>query len=417
MNVREPQPIQSFSNETGNYIRSFGISTKLNGNNVAISKETGHDLVKQFGGHNFAIIPHALKGPTKGHYFGNDTEEDLLRGYATNSHGKITKILGPYYYPDGTNDYFYDFIIKLRDSKASSILQQYGPTTWTPFSISPHIMPIEGPDWNITKWRPVGTALVDRGAFGTEAIISKFCTGSAVECERSLGSALVVNIVPCEKSDNESAEILSSYVSKAASLQHTMPENNLGEVTNASTSIPTTSGTTTTLLTKEPGTAATASLPTVNQISITAEELEKIKKEAAAKEEALWKEKVTALETKDKINTLNNVWGNVKDPAVKEALIKKYQAHDGLKNVDVVKEIADDVLKHLSTPPEEDEKGKEEGDKPAGETGASNKKGSKASSLTKEPDIPDEDKAKKSKASALDFNAVELIQNTIMGVR
>jgi len=410
LEVREPQPIQSFSNETGNYIRSFGISTKLNGNNVAISKETGHDLVKQFGGHNFAIIPHALKGPTKGHYFGNDTEEDLLRGYATHSHGKITKILGPYYYPDGTNDYFYDFIIKLRDSKASAILQQYGPTTWTPFSISPHIMPIEGPDWNITKWRPVGTALVDRGAFGTEAIISKFCTGSAAECERSLGSSLLT-IVPCEKSDSESAGILSSYVSKAASLQHTMPENNLGEVTNASTSIPSTGGTTT-LLTKEPGTAAP--LPTVNQISITAEELEKIKKEAAAKEEAMWKEKVTALETKDKINTLNNVWGNVKDPAVKEALIKKYQAHDGLKNVDVVKEIADDVLKHLSTPPEEDEK-KEEGDKPA-ETGGA-KKGSKASSLTKEPDIPEEDKAKKSKASALDFNAVELIQNTIMGVR
>lgn len=403
IDVQNPHPIKSYSDETGHYIRTFGISTRMNGNGDAISKKTAHDKVKQFVGHNFAIIPSMLKGPTKGHYFGNDTEPDLLNGYATNSHGKITKIIGPFYYPDGTNDYYYDFIIKLRDSKASAVLQKYGPTLWTPFSISPHIMPLDGPDWDITDWRPVGTALVDRGAFGPEAIVSKFCTGSAVECKKSLGAALnaSIDIVPCEKSDNESAEILSSYCSKAASLLHTMAENITSTVTNAPPTVE---------LKPEPSTTTNAPVQApVNNISITAEELEKIKAEATAKSEAIWKEKVTALETKDKINTLNNVWGKVKDPAVKDALIKKYQT---LENVDIVKEIADDVLKHLSQ--EEEEKKPEEGEKKPEETGG---KKSKASALKKEPDTPEEnEQPKQSKAAAQqEDNPAQLIQSLIMG--
>ena len=416
INVQDPKPITSFSDETGHYIRAFGISTRQNGNGDAISKRTGHEKVKRFLGHNFAIIPHMLKGPSKGHYFGNDTEPDLLNGYATHSHGKITKIIGPFYYPDGTNDYYYDFMIKLRDSKASAVLQQHGPTLWTPFSISPHIMPLDGPDWDITDWRPVGTALVDRGAFGPEAIVSKFCTGTAAVCEKSIGFALdritkaemehaihYDSIVPCEKSDNESAEILSSYCSKAASLLHTMAENIPNTVANAPPA--------TAELKQEPPTQMTTP-PAVNQISITAEELEKIKAEATAKSEAIWKEKVTALETKDKINTLNNVWGKVKDPAVKDALIKKYQTLD---NVDIVKEIADDVLKHLSET--EEEKKPAEGDNPKDEPPATGAKKSKASALKKEPEIevtPEENK-RESKAAAQDDNPAQLINSLIMG--
>ncbi len=393
----------------------------MNGNGDAISKKTAHEKVKQFLGHNFAIIPSMLKGPTKGHYFGNDTEPDLLNGYATHSHGKITKIIGPFYYPDGTNDYYYDFMIKLRDSKASAVLQKYGPTLWTPFSISPHIMPLDGPDWDMTDWRPVGTALVDRGAFGPEAIVSKFCTGTSAACEKSIassatgtgnifwntvtgtttGTEILRTLTPCDKADAESAEILSSYCSKAASLQHTMAENVPTNVTNAPPIV-------TAELKAEPTIANAPVQPAVNNISITAEELEKIKAEATAKSEAIWKEKVTALETKDKINTLNNVWGKVKDPAVKDALIKKYQT---LENVDIVKEIADDVIKHLSSQ-EEEKKPEGEGEKKPEETGA---KKSKASNLKKEPDIPAEETKKESKAAAQEYNAAELIQFMIMG--
>jgi len=381
------------------------MSTKVNGNGDAINKKTGHDKIQQFLGHNFAIIPHMLKGPTKGHYIGKDTEADLLDGYATHSHGKITKVVGPYGYFDGTDDYYYDFVIKLRDSKASALLQKHGPTLWTPFSVSPHIMPLSGPDWDMDDWRPVGVALVDRGAFGPQSIVSKFCTGSSAECEKSIGSAQMdrtlnrIGIVPCDKSDNESTEILSSIVSKVASLNNTMSENIPNAVSNAPP-----------IAELKPEPQITNVQPAVNQISITAEEIQKIKDEATAKSEAIWKEKVTALETKDKINTLNIVFAKVKDPAVKEALIKKYQGE----NVDLVKQAMDDFVQHLSK--EEEEEAKKE-DKTAEEPNTQAKK-SKASSLKKEPDVPAEEEAeRKSKASSQETNAAQLIQRMIMGGR
>jgi hypothetical protein len=388
--VLEPtQEVRSYSDETGHFIESFGISTKRNGNNWAISKQTGHEKVKQFQDRDFAIIPEMLRGTTKGHYFGNYTEADILAGYAKHSHGKIIRIKGPYSYNDGTDDYFYNFVIKLRDSKAAAALEEHGPKTWNHYDISPHIMPISGPDWDIEDWHPLGTALVTRGAYGPEAIISKFCTGSSAACEKSLGAAL------CEKEDNEMSQIITSLVSKAASIQSYMAENIPNTVTNAPPIAE---------LKPEPNPQPAA----VNQISITAEEIQKIKYEAIAKSEAIWKEKVTALETKDKINTLNQVWAKVKDPTVKEALIKKYQT---LENVDIVKEIADDVLKNLS---QEEEK-EEEKDKPSGDKPVEQKKSKAASlELAKEPDVPE---VKESKAASLQDNPAQTIHSFIMGGR
>lgn len=142
--------IESYSEETGNYIKGFLIGTKLNDANWKINKQTGHDLIKKFEGTDFAIIPHLLNTPLSkgggGHYFGQDTPEDLKRGYAENSHGKYHKILGPYSYNDGTDDYWYSAIIKLRDSKAASELVKHGKETWVPYSVSPHIWPKAGPD-------------------------------------------------------------------------------------------------------------------------------------------------------------------------------------------------------------------------------------------------------------------------------
>ena len=382
--------INTFTNDEGHFIEAFGISTKRNGNNWAISKATGHEKIKQFQDKDFAIIPEMLRSPTKGHYFGNETEADILNGYAKHSHGKIIKIKGPFNYNDGTDDYYYNFIIKLRDSKAAALLNEYGPKMTIPFSISAHIMPIEGPDWEIEDWHPIGAALVQQGAYGPEAIISKFCTGSSASCEKSLAAAF------CDKADAESAQIITSLVSKAASFQHNMAENIPNAVSNAPV-VPE--------LKAEPQTAAP--LPAVNQISMTKEQYEQALKEAAEKAEAKSTERITALETKDKINTLNLVWAKVKDPTVKEALIKKYQAHDGLKNVDVVKEIADDVLKNLS---QEEEKPEE---KPAEEPPTTGKKSKAASlELAKEPDVPE---VKESKAAAQVDNPALTIHNFIMG--
>jgi hypothetical protein len=381
---------KTYSNDDGHFIEAFGISTKRNGNNWAIAKATGHEKVKQFQDRDFAIIPQMLKGPTKGHYFGNDTEEDLLNGYSKHSHGKIINIKGPFNYNDGTDDYFYNFVIKLRDSKAAAILNEYGPKMWIPFSISPHIMPLSGPDWEMDDWHAIGTALVDRGAYGDQAIISKFCTGSSAVCEKSLAASF------CDKADLESAQIITSLVSKAASFQPSMSETITNAVSNA------------------PPVAELKAEPTITPvqapkgIEYSPEQIEQIRKEAQAKSEAIWKEKVTALETKDKINTLNLVWAKVKDPTVKEALIKKYQT---LENVDIVKEIADDVLKNLS---QEEEK-EEEKDKPTGDKPLEQKKSKAASlELTKEPDIPEQ---KESKAASLQDNPAQTIHNFIMGGR
>ena len=139
--------IESYSDASGEYIKGFLIGTKLNDANWKINKTTGHDLIKKFEGTDFAIIPELITKPLSegggGHYFGQDTKDDLIKGYAENSHGKYHKILGPYSYNDGTDDYFYNAIIKLRDSKAAAIMMELGPKLWEPFSVSPHIWPVK----------------------------------------------------------------------------------------------------------------------------------------------------------------------------------------------------------------------------------------------------------------------------------
>lgn len=381
--------LQSYSTEEGHFIRGHLIDTRLNGNHWRIKppvEKLTAILQQQVPDKDFMIDGNLLAQHKDAHYYGNGTKEDILKGYAAKSHGKYQKVLGPFSYNDGTDDVYYEFIAKLHNSKAAAALVEYGEKSWIPFSHSAHIWQTEGPDWNITDFEFLGGALVDRGAYGPDAVISKMCKGTAPVCTKSLAAAL---------DDENTAQIISSLVSKAASFQHTMAENIPNAVSNAPV-VPE--------LKAEPTTPVQQ--PAVNQISITAEEIQKIKDEAIAKSEAIWKEKVTALETKDKINTLNLVWAKVKDPTVKEALIKKYQT---LENVDIVKEIADDVLKNLSTQEEEEKKD----DKPAEEPKDAKKSKAASLELTKEPDIPTEDK--KSKAASQQDNPAQLIHSFIMG--
>lgn len=397
--------IETYSDETGDYVKGFLIGTKLNDANWRINKATGHDLIKKFEGTDFAIIPSLLNTPLSqgggGHYFGQDTLEDLKRGYAENSHGKYHKVLGPYSYNDGTDDYWYNTIIKLNNSKAASELVKHGKDTWIPYSISPHVWPKAGPDNDIYDWEPIGGALVIKGAYGPQAVISKLCKGTAAACEKSLGASghkeigLVLNEIakPCEQKDTELAQIISSLVSKSANSPHIMPETK-----DATTPVVTT-------LTAE----VAKPNATVNaQEAITNAQVTKIVTpeqfaEAEKRNAELEKQVKQLLEDK-KLNTLNNLLVNVKDQKVKEEFVKKWSKND---NVDQLKEFLTEVYPILRAS-EQDEEEKPAAEEDNGEKPLKAGKG-KAASLPAEPAIPKEEQESKTASIPVNKN-LEIIR-------
>src|SRR4030095_1352407 len=172
----------------GHFARGFLISTKKTlpapQGEFQISRETGHEMVKSFVGTDFMIDAQLLANKDDGHFYGHGLPA-LLEGYRKKSHGRIERVLGPYEYNDGSGDYWYDFEMRLRDSGAAAALQEFGAQCWSPFSVSPHIW--DYPELNqspldLRKWRGVGVALVMRGAFGPQAVITRFCKGSSDVC-------------------------------------------------------------------------------------------------------------------------------------------------------------------------------------------------------------------------------------------
>lgn len=413
--LAQDQAIESYSDETGDYIKGFLIGTKLNDARWAIDKKTGHDLVQKFVGTDFAIIPHLLNTPLSqgggGHYFGQDTLDDLKKGYSENSHGKYHKVLGPYSYNDGTDDYWYNAIIKLRDSKAASELVKHGAQTWVPYSISPHIWPKQGPDSDISDWIPIGGALVIKGAYGPQAVISKLCNGTAAACEKSLGAVStnteqinkVLNEVakPCEIKDQELAQTISSQVSKVASFQISMVESKADTATSNTPVV-----TTLTAEVAKPN-VNTSSNATVNaQDAITTAQITKVvtpeQFAEAEKQNAELKKQVEQLLNDKKINTLNNLFIKVKDEKVKDELVKKYTKFD---NVDQIKEIITELYPILRASEEE----QKDEDKPANDKDTETKKAkSKGASLPAEPVIPKEETAE-SKAASIPVNKLKEI--------
>jgi len=383
--------IQSYSNDEGHFITGFLIGTKLNDARWAINKTTGHDHVKKFVGTDFAIIPELINKPLSegggGHYFGQDTREDLLKGYADNSHGKITRVKGPYSYNDGTDDYYYNFDIKLRDSKAASVLLENGASTWVPYSVSPHIWPLEGPDDNFTRWDPIGVALVIKGAYGPQAVISKMCKGTATQCEKSMAGST------CEEKDQQLAQIITSLVSKSASIPHTMPEGNKADA--SSTPVVTTL---TADVAKPNATVNAQEAITNAQITkvVTPEQHTELEKKFLEQEKI-----ITELKNKDKLNTLNNLLSKSKDEKANEELIKKYSKFE---NVDQIKEIINDWFPVLKASEQEEEK-KEEPE----EAEKQQAKKGKAASLPKEPELPKEDT--ESKAASVPVNKIKVMHD------
>jgi hypothetical protein len=406
--AQDPQ-LQTYSNEEGHFITGFLIGTKLNEAKWRVSPKTLHTQVQKFIGKDFAIIPKLIKTPLSkgggGHYFGDDTPLDLLKGYAENSHGKYIRVKGPYSYNDGTDDYYYNFDAKLRDSKAAAVLIDLGPQLWVPFSHSPHIFPTSGPDDDIREFEAIGGALVIKGAYGPQAIISKLCQGTAAQCEKSLGASQPITI--CEKKDTEIAEIISSLVSKSASSQHIMPDNKEGtatntpQVTNLTVDVATPKSNAT-VNSQEAVTNAQAQVPKFATPEEYAEsEKKRLELEKQVTELSNWKRQTTA----------SLMFSNVKDEKQREELVKKYSKYD---NLDQLKEFLAEVypiLKASEEPEaEEDEQDKpKEGEQQEAKKATTTATKSKGASLPPEPQVAVKEETAESKAASVPVNKLQEI--------
>ena len=364
MQVLEPPSTQSYKTQEGHFIKTFLISTKKNEAGWQISKETGHQQVQSFKGKPFVIIPEELSSKEqKGHVFA-DTKEALQEEYKKHTHGIIESISSPYYYADGTDDYFYMANIKLSGSKAAATLMESGAKTWIPFAVSPHIWANDGVEPH-SDWEGISLSLVPQGAYGKDAVVSKYCKGEAHSCNASLAATL------CSKEDASLAASITSLISNM--------ENN--PILNA------------------PATLQVQEIPTNTQAVVEnqeqkqdnskLEELEALKKQLA-EEQAKNKEKedvVTKLVNKDKTNTLNKLFGSVLDQTVKDSLIANYLSVD----TDLLDRYTSDYVKHVV--PSLIEESRAQAEKELKEKTIEENKGkSKAGSLPKEP-VVEESKA------------------------
>lgn len=347
-------------------IETFLISTKSNDANWKIDRETGHEKVKSFIGKDFSIIPELLFRPLEqgggGHVFG--PKEQVLSTYAKNSHGKIVSLRGPYKYISDKadrltdDDYYYNAIVKLNDSRAASALLQHGNNTWVPFAVSPHIFINEeggGNDeigWK--DWSGAALALVIKGAYGNEAVVSKLCNGPHQACKMELSQrsavtsypddrrltdlALILNKIGQDR-DIQTADLISSLVSRTASSNSLTMEN-----TNISTEPPVPpapkpegEGEEKQQQMKLIQDTEVIKAPQPNEINISAEELNQLR-------ETQKQFKEMQNERRDEI--LNSIF-DIEDAEVKKTLIKNYQKLD-LARVKELKAFHDEISPLIS---------------------------------------------------------------------
>lgn len=360
MQILEPPSTTTYQTEQGHFIKTFLISTKHNEAGWSIDKKTGHQKVQSFIGKPFVIIPEALSSPRqKGHVFA-PTKEGLLEEYKKHTHGIIESISSPYYYGDGTDDYYYTANIKLSNSKAASALLEHGEKTFGTFAVSPHIWTFDGSD-NTNDWEGISLSLVPKGAYGQEAVVNKYCKGDVVACSNSLAGAL------CDKEDSLAASTISSLVTQnenkniLSQVQITQPE--VKEVPNAQPVQKQEQ-----VVKEEP-----------KGITLSQEEYEKLKKNA---------DQTESLIIKDKTNTLNSLFKSVKDETVKESLLKEFINED----TDLLNRYTTVYVKHVVPSLIEDAKAQAESELKQ-KLVEENKGKSKAGSLPAEPSKEDSSKA------------------------
>jgi len=357
--VLEPPKTESFSNQEGHFIKTFLISTKPNSAGWQISKETGHQMVQSFIGKPFVIIPEHLSSQRqKGHVFASSRDE-LLKAYQNHTHGIIESISSPYFYGDGTDDYFYTSNIKLSDSKAAAALMEHGSKTFTKFAVSPHIWGDES-----GQWEGIALALVPQGAYGPDAIVTKYCKGETDACTRSLAANVL-----CEKEDASLAASISSLFSSDEN-KTIMSQVTVHEVSNAPKQ-------------EELKQEVQKEEPQQGKF-ISNEELEIILKEREENKQN--KKQLAQLITESKTSKLNNIFSSVKDEELKKSLTEKYFNAD----VNQLNDFYLDVTKHVFPSLVEESKAKSE-EELKNKLVEENKSKSKAASLPKEPQVPKEE--------------------------
>ena len=379
MQILEPPQTTSYSSkEDGHIIETFLFSTKPNEADWQVSKAFGHKLADKSVGHDFIIIPELINKPLSqkggGHYWDWTEDEylDILKGYQNHSHGKIVKKKGPYYYGDGTDDYFYMANVKLNNSQAAAALMEHGARTWIPYAVSPHIYPIKQENGLVEDAEFIGLALVIKGAYGPDAVVTKYCHGEEFSCNKSLSASNV-----CDKEDKTLAAMISSY------LQRDESKSIMEAQTTQVKDIPVNS-------TNNPQQTYTFQTPATtqaveetkkeetNKVTVDTKELEDLKKKA---------EQVTSLINKDKTNTLTGIFKSVKDETIRKQLVDKYFEH----NTDILNDFYKDISTHVF--PSLIEEAKAQAEKELmNKTVEENKGKSKAgSTLTPEPEMPKSD--------------------------
>jgi hypothetical protein len=348
---------KAYADSQGDFIEGHLIDTRMNGRNWRVPN-TGERLTKilneRVPGKDFMIDADKISRGVDAHYYGNHTKEQILAGYNHYSHAKYVKVLGPFPYNDGTNDVYYRFIAKLNNSKAASALLENGKKGIVPFSHSAHLWPTETTKDGIVDFDFLGGALVVKGAYGKDATISKLCRGTEDSCITSLsvsadGIDTNNDLVCAQKNDDLAASVISSLVSNLAQNQSYMVENVNLEVTKApvsaqpdSTTISPQQSSTAPVI----GTGKESQTVIQNPYYMTEEERNKMVERAVEEEKKKWQDKVTALETKDKINTLSAVLDKIKvqDEKARKNFIEKWQKSEF---VGQIPEILEDILPHV----------------------------------------------------------------------
>lgn len=379
--------LKAYENDYGSFIEGHLIDTRLNGRNwrTPYTDKLTKILQENVPGKDFMIDAAKIAKGVDAHYYGDGSKQSILHGYRAFSHGKYIKVLGPFPYNDAENNYYYRFIAKLNDSKAASALVENGSKCWIPFSHSAHIWPLEQTDQGIIDFDFLGGALVLKGAYGPDAVISKMCNGPEASCTKSLGASSFSSD-PERYCDNKTAETISSLVSKSVSASSYMAENSPTDVTkapiNAQPETPTANPQQSAApLQQQQQVKGQESVQVLNNPQlITTAELERRLAEEREKERAKWEPQVTNLVDKDKRNTLSQVFARVSDEKQKKVFIDKYAKYE---NVDIFKELVEDIAPYYATaaaPAVVDEKD-------------SNKKGGKSASDSssvspREPELP-----------------------------
>ena len=395
--------------DNANFIEGFLIGTKKNANGWQVSKTTLPKLIDGFIGTPFTIIPEKLAHGIDAHFHGASKEE-TIDGYNAYSHGTIEKILGPFPYNDGTDDFYYKHITKLSNSKSASLLAEYGAKTKTPFAVSPHIWheDAEITDY-VQNFTPIGISLVADGAYGSIAVINRLCQGTQTTCHRSLGAS---HCGCCENTDENVAKIVSSHFSKYASNSQIMSINT--DVSSPSnTQQPVNSNNNANNPTLNPQSHLTQEPQSSDKIVLTKEQYDQIQQREKDFEST--RKRLENLENEHKTNILGNIFSSdiVTDETTRNNLIEKWKTVD----VKLVKDLHQDIL--ASIVPSLVEKAKAEALKTAAEEQAKatvpEKEKSKSAALLKpEPKVPtSEDKS--ASAEPAKVNEVALLRKYAFG--